>query len=101
MKTKNFEINHPTNNLLDATGDLSVHQLGAYHTIVTVFRIISTGKPNYLAEKLVLRKPEPNLIFPTRNLNKISVKCGLTAADLPLPWGTYMEPTNTGSQKRN
>ena len=65
MKTGNYVMNAPTNDLLDATGDLSVHQLGAHHTIVTAHRTIRTGQPKYLADKLVLRTP-------------ISVNCDLT-----------------------
>ena len=75
LKTKNYDINVPTNTLLDATGDLSVHQLGAYHTVVTAHRIIRTQTPQYLADKLALRKPTPCL---ARQLNTISVNCDLT-----------------------
>ena len=78
MKTKNFDLNVPTNVLLDSTGDLSVHQLGAHHTIVTAHRILTTGQPQYLADKLTLRKPRPDETFPLRQLNTISVNCGLT-----------------------
>ena len=78
MKTKNFDLNVPTNVLLDSTGDLSVHQLGAHHTIVTAHRILITGQPQYLADKLTLRKPRPDETFPLRQLNTISVNCGLT-----------------------
>ena len=79
-KTGNFTLNAPTSDLLDATGDLSVHQLGAYHTLVTVFRIVTTGEPNYLAEKLSLRKPEEGRVFPYRKLHTIQVKCTLTVS---------------------
>ena len=78
LKTKNYEMNVPTNTLLDSTGDLSVHQLGVYHTMVTAHRIIRTGTPQYLAEKLVLRTPRPDQPFPARHLNTISVNCDLT-----------------------
>ena len=78
LKTKNYEMNVPTNTLLDSTGDLSVHQLGVYHTMVTAHRIIRTGTPQYLAEKLVLRTPRPDQPFPARQLNTISVNCDLT-----------------------
>ena len=74
MKTGNYEMNTPTNVLLDATGDLSVHQLGAHHTIVTAHRIIRTGQPKYLADKLALRTPGP------RHANTISVNCELTVS---------------------
>ena len=79
-KTGNFTLNAPTSALLDATDDLSVHQLGAYHTLVTVFRIVTTGEPNYLAEKLSLRKPEEGRIFPYRKRHTIQVNCTLTVS---------------------
>ena len=65
-------MNTPTNDILDGTGDLSVHQLGAHHTIVTAHRIIRTGQPKYLADKLVLRTPGP------RHSNTITVNSELT-----------------------
>ena len=71
LKTGNFTLNAPTNDLLDANKDLSVHQLGANHTLVTVHRIVTTGQPEYLANKLALRKPEPVMIFPKRHVHTI------------------------------
>ena len=79
-KSGNFELNTPTSVLLDATKDLSVHQLGAYQTLVTVFRIVTTGQPRYLAEKLTLRKPNQDGVFPCRNINTIKVLCELSIA---------------------
>ena len=67
-------MNTPTNALLNVTGDLSVHQLGAHHTIVTAHRIIRRGQPKYLANKLVLRTPGP------RHVITISVSCDLTVS---------------------
>ena len=78
MKTNNFEKNAPTNGLLDTTGDLSVHQLGAHHTIVTAYRIIRTGQPQYLAEKLVVRTASQDQVFPARREGLITVNCDLT-----------------------
>jgi hypothetical protein len=78
MKTKNFDLNVPTDDLLDSTGDLSVHQLGAHHTIVTAHRVITTGQPQYLAAKLILRQPRPDETFPLRQANTITVNCDLT-----------------------
>ena len=79
-KTGNYNLNAPTNDLLDATRDLSVHQLGAYHTVVTVFRVVNTGQPEYLAQKLCLKKPDQDKIFPCRQLHKIEVNCTLSIA---------------------
>ena len=75
MKTNNFEKNAPTNGLLDTTGDLSVHQLGAHHTIVTAHSIIMTGQPQYLAEKLVIRTAGSHHV---RREGTITVNCDLT-----------------------
>ena len=41
----------------------SVHQLGAYQTLVTVFRILRSGKPKYLAEKLKMKTPQGLHLF--------------------------------------
>ena len=78
LKTKKYDLNVPTSDLLDSTGDLSVHQLGAYHTIATVHRILRTGQPKYLADKLILNKSREDQAFPSRQLNTITVKCRLT-----------------------
>ena len=73
MKCGNFVMNAPTNDILCATGDLPVHQLGAYQTLVTAFRVIKTGEPRYLAEMLVPKKPSSKLLFRSRHLDAISV----------------------------
>ena len=78
LKSGNYDLNVPTSVLLEATGDLSVQQLGAFHTTLTVFKIIQSREPAYLAEKLTLRKAENNGIFPPRHLNTIQVHCDLT-----------------------
>ena len=48
LKSGIADRNTHTSDLLDATGDMSVHQLGAYQTLVTVFRILRSGQPNIL-----------------------------------------------------
>ena len=80
MKTNNYEKNAPTKDLLEATGDLSVHQLGAHHTVITARRIIRTGQPQYLAEKLVVRTPPLEREFPARHEGFITVNCDLTTS---------------------
>ena len=75
LKTKNFEMNTPTHELLNAT---AVHQLGVYHTMVPANCIIRTGQPKYLADRLVLRQPQPDQLFPARHINTISVNWDLT-----------------------
>ena len=38
------------------TGTLSVHQMIAYYTLLTVFKVIKTGKPSYLSSKLMVNR---------------------------------------------
>ena len=63
----------PTTHLLARTGDMSVHQLTAYHTLNMVHGIVTSQYPKYLAEKLKLRKPEDGQVFPHRQLNTINI----------------------------
>ena len=46
----------PTAELLALTNSLSVQQMVAYHTLVMVHKIVNTGQPSYLAERLKLRR---------------------------------------------
>ena len=71
-------MNTPTTELLACTGDLSVQQLGAFHTVLYIFKIVRSGKPRYLAEKLQLRQAVPGQIFPHRHVNTIQVHRVLT-----------------------
>jgi len=77
-KTRNFNRHTPTCDLLKETGDLSVHQLGAYHSLLTLARIFLKNKPEYFVNRLSLRKPASNNIFPSRHLNMIQVNCNLS-----------------------
>ena len=72
--------NIPTNDLLDATGDMSVHQLGAYQTLVTVFRVLRSGKPEYLADKLKMKTPLEDNIFPSRHMFNIQIQYNLSVS---------------------
>ena len=45
-------MNMPTKELLDLSGDLSVHQLGAMSTVNLTKKILLTQKPLYLAQRL-------------------------------------------------
>ena len=74
LKCRNHDLHTPTVELLNSCGDLSVHQLGAYHTVLQVFKIIKSGQPTYLSEKLLPRKPSDHGIFPQRHLNTIKVR---------------------------
>ena len=79
------ETKLPTKNtsckeLIKQSGDLSIHQLTAYHTILQVHKTTQTNKPDYLSKKLVLRKPDGVNIFPIRNINTIHVNRNLTVS---------------------
>ena len=75
--TQNYELNAATDVLLRETKDLSVNQLGAFHTVMTAFKAIQSTKPKYLSDKLKLRTPEPEKPFPHRQLNTIKINCSL------------------------
>ena len=47
-----FKQNLSTKDLLHTTGYLSIHQLGALSTVVMVKKILLSGKPSYLADRL-------------------------------------------------
>ena len=79
LKTGNYTMNAPTSELLDAANDMSVHQLGAYQTLVTVFRILTSGQPEYLAERLVLKtQEEDSRTSRLQNTIQSQRKCNLT-----------------------
>ena len=44
--------NLSTKDLMETTGNLSVHQLGAHRTLVMVKRVLLSTKPAYIAERL-------------------------------------------------
>ena len=74
----------PTVQLLQASGCLSVNQLTAFHTMVNIFKVLTSGKPGYIGEKLQLRQQENDAgIFPRRQSNTIAVnncRLSLTSA---------------------
>ena len=77
--TRNYDMNAATEVLLSETKDLSINQLGAFHTVMTAFKAIRSSKPKYLSDKLKLRTPEPETPFPHRQLNTINkINCSLT-----------------------
>ena len=77
LKT-NLAYDTPTTELIKQSGDLSIHQLTAYHTILTVFKTIKTGKPYYLSKKLELNLPKNESTFPHRQAYSITVHRNLT-----------------------
>ena len=48
--------NTPTEKLLEDTGSLSIQQMIAYNSAVLTFKIVNSGKPKYLADKLLQRQ---------------------------------------------
>ena len=45
----------PTKNLLKMSDDLSIHQIGALRTVTLIKKVLLTGKPTYLSERLMPR----------------------------------------------
>ena len=64
----------PTENLLKASKDLSIHQLTAYHTLVTVHKVKVNGKPEYINSRMKFNTVEKNSVTPRRQVNKIHVR---------------------------
>ena len=46
------DYNTSTQDLLNKTDTLSIHQMVAYHTAVNTYKIIKSGKPTYIAMKM-------------------------------------------------
>ena len=62
----------PLTILLERANEMSVMQQTAFHTINTVHKVVTSGQPGYLAERLKLRT-EGGGIFPHRHLNTIAI----------------------------
>ena len=78
-RTHYFKQNISTRELLEVTGDLSIHQLGAHSTLMMLKRILQSGKPEYIASKLVTHNSQDtrsgSTLLPARaslNLSKSS-----------------------------
>ena len=52
----NAENSTPTADLLQQTGSLSIHQMVAYQTAVSTYKIVKSGKPSYIAAKMKVRE---------------------------------------------
>ena len=63
---------------METSEELSINQLTAYHTLLTVHKTKTSGKPKYLDERLQCTQANDNLVHPTRQLNKIYVKQNLS-----------------------
>ena len=68
----------PTSQLVSEGKVMSVQQLTAYHTLMTVFKAVRLKKPSYLAEKFRLRRPNEFETSQHGLTNTIKVKAGLT-----------------------
>ena len=77
MRTK-VDYNTPTETLIKSSGELSVQQLTAYHTLMTVYKAVHLEKPVHLHKKLQPRKLDRSTVFPHRQANKITVNGSLS-----------------------
>ena len=59
-RSRRRKQNMSTKELLEKTGDLSVHQLGAQSTLIMVKKIITSKKPSYLSDRLITTQPLNN-----------------------------------------
>ena len=55
------DYNTPTVQLLNDTNSLSIQQMIAYHSSVLAYKIINSGKPSYLAQRLQQRSEDKGL----------------------------------------
>ena len=67
-----------TNELIEKTGDLSVHQLCAYTTLTSAHRTIISKQPHFMHSKLRLRNKNWIPVLPERFVNTIDVDSKLT-----------------------
>ena len=67
-----------TENLLQMTNSLSVHQLTAFTTLISAQKSIFHQKPEYFANKFKLKSSSEENIIPQRQENSLTVRAGLT-----------------------
>ena len=48
----NAKYDTPTENLLKETNSLSVQQMIAYHSALLAYKVVKSGKPSYIKERL-------------------------------------------------
>ena len=58
----------PVRSLLKQCGWLSVAQLGVYHSLVLLFKVLQSGRPKYLYKKLSNGQEQPYEMRSTANL---------------------------------
>ena len=61
----------PVTTLLKICNEMSVNQLGAFHSLLTLHKAVHENKPKYISDKLSSRAPNGNEIFPMRQQNKV------------------------------
>ena len=54
IQTGTKDRNEPTKNLLNKAQQLSVHQLGAFHSVQLLFKVVTTHQPKFLADIFTL-----------------------------------------------
>ena len=64
--------------LVNRSGELSVHQLIALHTLLQVHKVVLKKKPEYISNQLSLKLPENGQIFPHRQEFTIPINTKLT-----------------------
>ena len=75
MKT-GLDRDTPTKTLLSETNDMSVHQTIAYHTLLSVFKILESHKPTYLYNRF--HKITKNNERTRRNSLNLNIEADLT-----------------------
>ena len=68
------------NNCYKKSGHMSVHQLIAYHTLLTLFKAIRRQEPVYLANKFTVLRPDGNVVRARRGEHNIRVDYKLSIA---------------------
>ena len=74
----NLPFGTSTVELCRTTGDLSVHQLSAFSTLVTAHKSIISKQPQYLARRLHLRTKQEHPFLPNRHENTLRIQSNLT-----------------------
>ena len=70
----------PIKQLLEKSGYMSIHQLISYHTVLSVFKVVKTIKPVYLAKRFGLEEPGQLEVRARRRQNHIRVEFNLSIA---------------------
>ena len=68
----------PCKEMITQSGDLSIHQLVAYHTLLQVHKSVLSKKPEYLSNHLSLNLPGNGRTFPHRQIHTITVNRNLS-----------------------